>query len=214
MLNMVLGLHFRSQCGLHSFFLLFLFPFLHFLSLPPIYLYPSYLLNPIKNIVSGWEPLDSFSSFPLCRWVRCVYLCLWSEARLSFLWSRMRGVFCDGDWHRSRSLSLSPWLFLPIWPPTVARDVVLAVVYLCLLSQLNLRLIHFSWPWACTLYPLLIGHLLHGTSVFRVNWCCCFSSVTIAYPSLCVEWKTFCGHSWLFISWAGPRCDLPVEKLK
>lgn len=69
---------------------------LHFLFLPPMYLYPSYLLNPIKNIISGWEPLDSFSSFPLCRWVCCICLRLWSEACLSFLWTRMSVVFRGG----------------------------------------------------------------------------------------------------------------------
>lgn len=153
MLNMVLGFHFRSQCGLRSFLL-------SPLSLPSSPAPPT-ALQCYKTSSLGGDPL---TPFPLpssggC----CMCLCLWSQAHLSSL----NGVE-DSLW---RWLALLTWWFLFPLPflPICTIHCCLWGCFVCrypwLLCQLHLELVpgpyacsHLSWPWArCFIAVVLLA---------------------------------------------------------
>lgn len=168
------------------------FPFLPPHSLPPFLpsQYLSHLLNPIKIIFSGWEPLPSllFLStfqavlfFCICGprhahvYLNWVENCLGIGLALLVLLVPVSLAFLA---HLNSPLLLTE--FFPLLLPLPAQPIAPWT------RSRALPCIHFPGSGPRALYPLLTAHLLPGTTVFRVDWCCCFPSVTIAYPySLC-----------------------------
>lgn len=116
-----------------------------------------------------------------------------SSAFLAHLYNPLLlvGLFC-------LSLSMAA---LPAAPGTCSRALCMQPFILALGSVL----------YSCC----FTGRLLPRTTVFRVNWCCCFSSNChhcLSIPSS-VKWKIFCGHI-LTVSCAEARWALPVETLR
>lgn len=164
MLNMVLGFHFRSQCGLRSFLLLPLCsPFL-----PPLH-FPQ-LLNPIQASSLGGNP---WTLLPLPSSRRMLHLSV-CDPRHTHLCSTGLRIAFEGGWHCSSEMVPVSSAFLV--QPRVARGVALSVViHACSASctwNLFLGLMHatvYPGPRVGALELLPPCLLLPRTTVFRVN---------------------------------------------